>query len=130
MNLKSLCIYFAMLGMSNMASSQDKLQIPYRQKVHRDDRYFSHWLRGGKGYVTLTDDSLIFKTDKKKNGVFNFALAYCEIKSIRTWYFFLCPNRIRIKVINDGSYRVFTYKRKNIIAITRGKMMACRQRSI
>lgn len=98
---------------------------PYSQKVERDDRFFRHMLNGGKGTVILTEDSLIFRTKKERNKVFNFAMSYCQIKSIHNWRYFLWPNRIHIQRKGGGSYRLFTYKRKTLIRLTREKMATC-----
>ena len=128
--MKAPGIYFAfaiLVFAPRMALAQQEAKIPYSQKVERDDRFFRHMLNGGKGVVTLTEDSLIFKTKKARNKVFNFAMSYCQIRSIGNWNYFIWPNRIHIRRKSGGSFRLFTYKRKTIIRLARERMAKCRR---
>jgi len=79
------------------------------------------------GRIYLTNDSLVFKAKDIYNDVFNFSIAVCEIRYIRTYYNFIVPNRIRIMTKRTGSVRIFTYRRRKLIRLTRERMAACKQ---
>ena len=120
-----LCVLF--MNVSSRLDAQAKLGVIYSQKAQRDDKlWYFHFMRDRHGRVTLTEDSLIFTSRKVSTSFFNFAFAYCDIQSIRTWYVdMFIPNRIRIKTKNAGAVRLFTDKRRTLIRLTREKMAAC-----
>jgi hypothetical protein len=98
--------------------------ILYEQKVFRDDRMFKDIFRTKKGTLYLTDQQLEFKSHRPTHARFDFSIPYGQIKSIRTYYGFIIPipNRIKIKTISSERFRLFTYKRRKIIRITREQM--------
>jgi GRAM domain len=97
-------------------------QIIYTQKVTRDDRMFEKTFSNKRGTLTLTNDSLIFKCKKEKLADFNFSIPYSDIRTIKAFYGFLYPNRIKIRTKHGEAYRLFTYKKKSILRITREKI--------
>jgi ABC-type transporter lipoprotein component MlaA len=99
----------------------------YQQKVVRDDQHFRYKpFLHKRGMLSLTNDSVKFETFNSKFTSFNFSFPYHEIKSIRVFYGYIVPNRIKIRLTNGTSYRLFTYRKKEIIAKTREKMQATR----
>src|SRR5690242_17748629 len=121
----SIFVMILIFGLS-ASQAQERQGVIYSQKAQRDDKiWYFHFMRDRHGRVTLTEDSLVFTSRKVSTAFFNFAFAYCDIQSIRTWYAdMLIPNRIRIKTKNDGAVRLFTYKRRTLIRLTREKMAA------
>ena len=99
--------------------------VIYKQSVQRDDLFFIEMF-SHRGTILLTQDSLIFKIRRNRPSELNFSLAYGQIKSIKVFYGFLIPNRIKIKSIEGTSYRLFTYKKRKIIQLTREKMAVAR----
>jgi hypothetical protein len=96
--------------------------ILYEQKVFRDDRMFEDIFRSKVGILYLTDKKLEFKCKRPGHDRFNFSIPYGEIKSIRTFYGYVIPNRIKIRTTSGESFRLATYKRRKIIRITREQM--------
>ncbi len=103
-------------------SQSTEVSVLYTQKVTRDDIFWKKPFAVVKGDLLVSDDSLIFNTSKTKYARFNFAVPYDQIRSIRPFYGFIIPNRIKVKLKNGESYRLFTYKKKEIIKRTRQKM--------
>lgn len=97
-------------------------QIIYSQKVIRDDAMFERPISTKVGFVSLTSDSLIFTCKKERLSRFNFSIPYTQIQAINTFYGFLIPNRIKIRTKDGESYRLFTYKKRNILRITKERM--------
>lgn len=123
MNKKKLVMLLICLFLYRYARSQNNSgQIIYTQKVTRDDRMFEKPLSNKRGLLTLTNDSLIFQCKKAKLSEFNFSIPYTQIQYIKPLYTFLFPNRIKIRTKNGKSYRLFTYKKRHILRITREKM--------
>jgi hypothetical protein len=118
--LVSLSVFMLLHLCANSQSANQ--EVIYTQKVTRDDAMFVHPVSTLVGFVSLTSDSLIFTCKKKGVSRFNFSLPYTQIKSIDTFYRFLIPNRIEILTKDGESYRLFTYKKRNIIRITRERM--------
>lgn len=96
--------------------------IIYEQKVKRDDLIKVEGFKSRRGLISLTEDSLRFIILDKRPTQLNFRLAYSEIKSINIFFGFLLPNRIKIKTWDGNSYRLFTYKKKEILRITKSKL--------
>ena len=125
LSAKRFCLCCVLCLAATSVISQDSVTVLYRQKAQRDDRAFFHFLRSRKGFVVLTSDSLLFKSKSPRNAFYNFGFGYCELKSVRTWYGYLFPDRIRIKTKNAGAVRLFTYKRRKLIHLIRERMAAC-----
>jgi hypothetical protein len=96
--------------------------IIYRQKVLRDDRMFENMFKSKRGELILTSDSLRFICKDNTKSKFNFSIPYYDIESIKPYYGFLIPNRIKIKTYSGKKFRLFTYKKRMIIKKTRKKM--------
>jgi hypothetical protein len=94
------------------------------QKLSRDDVMFFGLFRDLRGTVFLKEDSLVFVVSKMENKQFSFALHYSQIKSVRRTYWTLFPNRIGIRTKDGRSYSFRTYKRKQIIEVTKARMNA------
>ena len=126
MKMKNICICCVFcLVTTTVAVSQDTAKVLYSQKAKRDDKAFFHFLRSRKGFVILTTDSLIFRTKKASTGFYNFAFGYCELKSVRTWYGYLYPDRIRIRTKTGHCVRLFVYKRKKLLRLSHERMAVC-----
>jgi hypothetical protein len=121
--LSAICMLFAYAG--NVSLAQKGSTIIYSQRAERDDMFFVMPFYPRHGRVYITDDSIIFKAKDIYNDVFNFSLAICDIRYIRTYYNFIIPNRIRIMTKRTGSVRIFTYRRRTLIRLTRERMAAC-----
>ncbi len=113
-------IFFSiLLTSSTYATGQiNNQQIIYTQKVTRDDRMFEKPFSNKRGVLTLTKDSLIFKCKKEKLADFNFSIPYTQVLTIKPFYGFLYPNRIKIRTKSGKAYRLFTYKKRHILRIT------------
>lgn len=96
--------------------------VLYSQKVLRDDRMFEDMFRAKRGMLFLTDTGIAFKSRRPNHSRFDFSIPYDQIKSIKTFYGFLIPNRIKIKTTTGEKYRLFTYRKRKIIKITRDQM--------
>lgn len=96
--------------------------VLYAQRVTRDDTFWKKPFAVIKGDLLIRHDSLAFNTSKTKYARFNFVVPYDQIRSIRLFYGFIIPNRIKVKLKSGESYRLFTYKKKEIIRMTRQKM--------
>jgi hypothetical protein len=95
--------------------------VIHNQQVRRDDVIPSR-----RGMLQLTQDSIRFSSLKSQQAKYNFAFPYNNILYIRPSYRFIIPNQIAIRLTNGTSYRLFTYRKKEIIAKTREKMQATR----
>jgi hypothetical protein len=95
--------------------------VIHNQQVRRDDVIPSR-----RGMLQLTQDSIRFSSLKSQQAKYNFAFPYNNILYIRPSYRFIIPNQIAIRLIDGTSYRLFTYRKKEIIAKTREKMQATR----
>jgi hypothetical protein len=115
----SISILLLFFGIVNAQGENDKDSVLYRQKVIRDDKVFVAPFKIKRGILSLTKDSVIFTTERPENSRFNFSVSYDQIRYIRRPIGFLIPNRIKIKTISGESYRLFTFKKRDIIKITR-----------
>ena len=91
--------------------------ILHRQDLRRDDVTIGHGLKGTKGTLTLCKDSIHFSAADRNNEVIDFAVSYAQITKIKRYRGILLPNRIGIKTSDNTTFRLFTYKRKEILAI-------------
>ena len=124
MNLK-ICIALLVISIiciqANAQNRTDRDTVFYNQNVVRD-KVFSDMFRNKRGVLSLTENNFEFKSIKAEHEKFNFSIPYDQIKSIRPYYGFIIPNRIRIRTKKGETYRLFTYKKKNIIRITRERI--------
>lgn len=89
------------------ANGQD---IIYSQSVIRDDPYFCLALRRGK--IALTQDSLSFHIPNKRGKRYNFSEPLENIGEIRKAFL---PNRIIIRTLSGKRYRLYAYKKNDLI---------------
>jgi hypothetical protein len=115
----SIGVLFLLIGNINAICQMNEAGVLYSQTVTRDDNFFATPFTVKRGTLLLTNDSLIFKSKKSKHSRFSFSIPYDQIKYIKHPYAFLIPNRIKIRTKNGETYRLFTYKKKHIIKITR-----------
>jgi len=97
-------------------------EILFSKKLFRDDAMFFGLFRDLRGTLFLKHDSLVFVVNKIENKRFSFSLHYKQIKSIRRTYWTLFPNRISIRTTGGCSYSLRSYKRKQVIEMTRERM--------
>lgn len=114
-NLKPLCIQFLLILVNSLVSAQNESNVVYKQKITRDDVSVGQAIRGSRGTIYLTEDSIIFKARKDVNRKINFRVTYNEIESVKRINPLFFPNRILIRLGNDEKYRLFTYKRRQLI---------------
>lgn len=117
-----LIITFAFL-LTYDVNAQSKFtldSILYEQNLSRDDKMFTKIFASRRGKLFLTSDSLIFISKKVKNNWLNFSLSYKQIAFIKrvSWI----SSFIKIKTKNGYTFRLFTYKRRNIIRITKERI--------
>lgn len=122
MNVKMTLGFLILLIGSIKAQGNVRDEVLYSQKVIRDDKVFKAPLKVKRGVLSLTKDSLIFRSERPENSRFNFSISYDQISYIRRPIGFLIPNRIKIHTIKGESYRLFTFKKREIIRITRERM--------
>jgi len=91
----SIGVLFLLIGNINAICQMNEAGVLYSQTVTRDDNFFATPFTVKRGTLLLTNDSLIFKSKKSKHSRFSFSIPY------------------------DETYRLFTYKKKHIIKITR-----------
>lgn len=115
-----LIIFSQFYFYSNAQTLNDRIR--YSQKVTRECRISEKPFSNKRGVLLLTNDSLIFKYKKEKLSEFNFSVSYEDIRTIKPFYGFLYPNRIKIRAKSGEWYRLFTYKKRHILRITREKM--------
>lgn len=116
-------VFSILLTSSIYATGQiNEQKIVYTQKVTRDDRMFEKPFSNKSGLLSLTNDSLIFQCKKENLAEFNFSIPYSDLLTIKSFYGFLYPNRIKIRTKSGKGYRLFTYKKRHILRITREKM--------
>ncbi|PGH37459.1 MAG: hypothetical protein CRN43_21075 [Candidatus Nephrothrix sp. EaCA] len=96
------------------ANGQD---IIYSQSVVRDDPYFCFALRRGK--IALTQDSLSFRVPNKRGQRYSFSEPLKNISEVRKAFL---PNRIIIRTWSGKRYRLYAYKRNDLIGYTRDVM--------
>lgn len=122
--IRLIVIVFLVIGveMPSIYSQSTESGVLYTQRVTRDDIFWKNPFVVVKGDLIIRDDSLGFKSYKTKNAHFNFGISYNQIRSIRPFYGFIIPNRIKIKLKDGQSYQLFTYKKKEIITRTREKV--------
>jgi hypothetical protein len=102
--------------------------VIYSQKVRREDHLnFVEMFQNRRGIIFLTKDSISFVVKKKKNKKFNFSLPYSEIVSIRKGNTFIYPNIIKIKTTSGYKFKLFTFKRRNIIRVAGERMQLIRK---
>ncbi len=124
MKVKFKIICLLLLTFTVKGYGQQKFDnVFYSQRVIRDDKMFVEPFSVKRGYLMLTNDSLVVVMQKAKKARFNFSVSYSVIKSIRPFYGFVFPNRIKIKTHTGESYRLFTYRKRSIIKLTRAKMI-------
>jgi|GEM_PF-4960052 hypothetical protein len=110
------------IGTLNAQGNIVKDSVLFSQKVVRDDKMFEDVWRAKRGTLLLTNQKIEFKSKRPNHSRFDFSIPYSQIKSIRPFYGFVIPNRIKIKTETGATYRLFTYKKKKIIKITREQM--------
>ncbi len=93
----------------------------HSQQVRRDDVVPSR-----RGILQLTQDSIRFSSLKSQQSLYNFAFPYNKIAYIRPSYRFIIPNQVTIRLKDGNSFRLFTCRKKEIIARTREKILANR----
>jgi hypothetical protein len=106
-------------------ASRHRDTVIYQQKVTLDYTQLIDFVsfRNSVGTLFLTQDSLIFRTHKKKHIDDDFAFAYAELALVDTDNSLLFPNRIKIILLNGERYRLYTYKRRKIISIVQNQMI-------
>ncbi|NBP67819.1 MAG: hypothetical protein EBR30_07325 [Cytophagia bacterium] len=123
MKILKVILFSVLLTSSIHATGQiNDEQLIYSQKVTRECRIFDKPFIVKRGVLQLTKDSLIFKCKKEKLAKYNFSILYSDIKTIRPFYGFLYPNRINIRTKHGEWYRLFTYKKRSILKITRERI--------
>jgi hypothetical protein len=90
--------------------------------VRRDVGFFQA-LKGTKGELLLGKDSVKFVARKYQAKKLNFAVSYAEVKKIKRYRMMLIPNRIGIKTKTSKTYRIFTFRRRQILAILESKVL-------
>ena len=103
------------LLINSIVLAQNESGIVYQQKVTREDVSIRQAISGGQGTIYLTKDSVIFEAGKEANRKINFSIAYGQIKRVKRINPLFFPNRISIKLGDGEEYRLFTYKRRQLI---------------
>lgn len=114
-NFKLWCTCLLSLLINSIVPAETESAIVYKQKVTREDVSIGQAIRGSRGTIYLTKDSVIFKARKEVNRKMNFSIAYNEIKSAKRVNRLFFPNRISISVGNGEKYRLLTYRRRQLI---------------
>jgi hypothetical protein len=119
-----MTVAFLILTIGTLKAQGDVVKdtVLFSQKVVRDDKMFEDAFKTKRGILLLTSQKMEFKSKRPSHARFDFSIPYNEIQSIRTFYGFVIPNRIRIRTKAGQTYRLFTYKKRTIIKITRGQM--------
>jgi hypothetical protein len=90
--------------------------IIYQQVVRRDDVNVLQAFKGTKGVLLLSVNSIAFRANRERAKEINFTLTYSQVKRVKRYRGMLIPNRIGIKTYSGETYRIFTYRRKRILA--------------
>ena len=114
-NFRLWCACLMSLLINSIALAQNDAGILYQQKVTREDVSIRQTIKGGRGTIYLTKDSVRFEARKEANRTINFSIAYNQIRSVKRVNPLLFPNRILIIHKDGEKYRLYTYKRKQLI---------------
>ena len=123
---RSLATCLMPLLITSIVSAQDEAGVIYKQKITREDVPIRQALRGSRGVIYLTNDSVVFKARKQSNREIDFRIAYHQIKSVKRVNPLFFPNRISIKLEENKKYRLYTYRRKQLIERIRNKLIGQR----
>lgn len=120
MNVRmTIAFLILLIGTVKAQGNVGRDSVLFSQKVVRDDKMFEDVFRAKRGTLFLTNQKMEFKSKRPSHSRFDFSIPYSQIKSIRRFYGFVIPNRIKIKTETGEAYRLFTYKKGKIIKITR-----------
>lgn len=118
----TIAFLILMIGTLKTQGNVVRDSVLFSQKVVRDDKMFEDIFRAKRGTLLLTSQKMEFKSKRPSHSRFDFSIPYSQIKSISRFYGFVIPNRIKIKTETGETYRLFTYKKRKIIKITREQM--------
>jgi len=100
--------------------SDEADEIVYSQKVERRGNILEIW-NAFPGTLYLRENTVEF-IPKNINGRGAFELSYDDIISVKKRPSIFVPNRIFIKDKNHSTFKIFTYKRKQIVEIIQSKI--------
>ncbi len=99
---------------------EEKNDIIYSQKVERRGNILEIW-NAFRGTLYLRENSIEF-IPKNPEGRGAFELSYEDVLSVKRRPSIFVPNRIFIKDKNHSTFKIFTYKRKQIVETIQSKI--------
>ena len=100
--------------------SDEADEILHHQKVYRTGNILEFW-NSFQGILQLKENTVEF-IPKNINRRGAFELSYDDILSVKKRPSIFVPNRIFIKDKNHSTFKIFTYKRKQIVEIIQSKI--------